>query len=112
MLWHTLEGAATWLLNPKVSPVEARSRVRACGGCQHLTWAALPVGSTVAGFCGKPFVEVPGVSCGCLVAVGTKGELAAWRGGTPLTVNGKPSEFPYPAGKSTVAGVKCDQGHW
>ena len=111
MLWHTIEGAARYLLNPKVSPVEARSRVRACEGCQHLTWAALPVGSTVAGFCGKPLVEGP-ETCGCLVAVGTKGELAAWRGGTALTINGKLSGFPYAAGKATVAGERCPLSKW
>jgi hypothetical protein len=111
-MWHAIEGAITYLLNPKVSPREARSRVAVCAGCEHLTWAAMPFTSRVAGYCGTPLKEGDAGTCGCLTTYGTKGELKAWREGVHLTIDGKPTGFPHAAGKTTVAGERCPLAKW
>ncbi len=101
-MWNLIEGAATYLFKPRVAALDARRRVDVCGGCIHLTWAAMPVGSTLAGFCGKPLVGGPGDCCGCLVATTDRANLERIREVPPpvgLTFEGRP--LIEPAGKTT-----------
>lgn len=97
-LWVALRGAARYAEAVATGDVAdaptACHRAAVCGRCGTHDVVGTSQRGTFAGYCGR--VELPGVSCGCLVT---------------LTVLGDSPE-PRPAGKTLVSSERCPAGKW
>ena len=94
-LWVAMRGADKYrravAAGDITDDLTAELRAKVCLACQTTT--ATGPDHERRHWCGEPFAEVPGASCGCLVALTVGGEIV-------------------PAAKTAVGSERCPQRKW